>query len=401
MGMDENWARYLNMIVLLIASFLIVALLDFIIKKTLRVLSTRLAKRSKTNFDDILIKNKMPRNLAHIVPVILSLEFAPVIFYDFPYVENIVVIGLQVFAVVLILWIMRSLLNSFKDYFKSLPNFKDKPIDSYIQVFMIFAWLLGFVTILAVLTGISFFKFITTLGAASAVIILIFKDTILGFVASIQVSINDMVRIGDWISFEKYGADGDVIEINLATVKVQNWDMTITTIPTYALISDSFKNWRGMIDSGGRRIKRAVNIKINSVKHLTSSDIENLKRVELISEYLTQRQSDIDAYNKENNVNKELLLNGRNLTNLGVFRKYVQTYVEEHSAINKEMTIMTRQLEPTAKGIPLEIYAFSSDKRWQNYEYIMADIFDHVIASVGHFDLELFEFPNDSNFRNA
>jgi miniconductance mechanosensitive channel len=371
MGMDENWARYLNMIVLLIASFLIVALLDFIIKKTLRVLSTRLAKRSKTNFDDILIKNKMPRNLAHIVPVILSLEFAPVIFYDFPYVENIVVIGLQVFAVVLILWIMRSLLNSFKDYFKSLPNFKDKPIDSYIQVFMIFAWLLGFVTILAVLTGISFFKFITTLGAASAVIILIFKDTILGFVASIQVSINDMVRIGDWISFEKYGADGDVIEINLATVKVQNWDMTITTIPTYALISDSFKNWRGMIDSGGRRIKRAVNIKINSVKHLTSSDIENLKRVELISEYLTQRQSDIDAYNKENNVNKELLLNGRNLTNLGVFRKYVQTYVEEHSAINKEMTIMTRQLEPTAKGIPLEIYAFSSDKRWQNYEYIM------------------------------
>ena len=341
----------------------------------------------------------MPRNLAHIVPILLSLEFVPVIFYDFPYVENIASIGIQVFGIVLILWIIRSLLHSLKDYFKSLPNFKDKPIDSYIQVFMIFAWLFGFVTILAILTGISFFKFITTIGAASAIIILIFKDTILGFVASIQVSINDMVRIGDWISFEKYGADGDVIEINLATVKVQNWDMTITTIPTYALISDSFKNWRGMMDSGGRRIKRAVNIKISSVKHLNSSEIEKLKNVELISNYLTQKQADIDNYNQDNNVNKDLLLNGRNLTNLGVFRKYVQTYVEEHSAINKDMTIMTRQLDPAATGIPLEIYAFSSDKRWKNYEYIMADIFDHVIATIPYFDLEIFEYPNDSNFR--
>ena len=277
-GMDDNWAKYLNMFALLLGSLLIVLIIDYIIRKVLRSLSSRFANRSKTNFDDILIKNKMPRNLAHIVPILLSLEFVPVIFYDFPYVENIASIGIQVFGIVLILWIIRSLLHSLKDYFKSLPNFKDKPIDSYIQVFMIFAWLFGFVTILAILTGISFFKFITTIGAASAIIILIFKDTILGFVASIQVSINDMVRIGDWISFEKYGADGDVIEINLATVKVQNWDMTITTIPTYALISDSFKNWRGMMDSGGRRIKRAVNIKISSVKHLNSSEIEKLKK---------------------------------------------------------------------------------------------------------------------------
>lgn len=398
-GMDDNWAKYLNMFALLLGSLLIVLIIDYIIRKVLRSLSSRFANRSKTNFDDILIKNKMPRNLAHIVPILLSLEFVPVIFYDFPYVENIASIGIQVFGIVLILWIIRSLLNSLKDYFKSLPNFKDKPIDSYIQVFMIFAWLFGFVTILAILTGISFFKFITTIGAASAIIILIFKDTILGFVASIQVSINDMVRIGDWISFEKYGADGDVIEINLATVKVQNWDMTITTIPTYALISDSFKNWRGMMDSGGRRIKRAVNIKISSVKHLNSSEIEKLKNVELISDYLTQKQADIDNYNQDNNVNKDLLLNGRNLTNLGVFRKYVQTYVEEHSAINKDMTIMTRQLDPAATGIPLEIYAFSSDKRWKNYEYIMADIFDHVIATIPYFDLEIFEYPNDSNFR--
>ena len=208
-----------------------------------------------------------------------------------------------------------------------------------------------------------------------------------------------MVRIGDWISFEKYGADGDVIEINLATVKVQNWDKTITTIPTYALISDSFKNWRGMTDSGGRRIKRSLSIKLNSVKYLSANEIDKLKNIELISSYLETRQGNINEYNTTNNINKDLLINGRNLTNLGVFRKYAETFIENHSAINKEMTIMVRQLSPTSQGIPIEIYAFSSDKRWQNYEYIIADVFDHMIAAVSYFDLEIFELPNNSNFK--
>jgi miniconductance mechanosensitive channel len=263
---------------------------------------------------------------------------------------------------------------------------------------MIFAWVIGLLSAFAIITGIPFLSFITTLGAASAIIILVFRDTILGFVASIQVSINDMVRIGDWITFEKYGADGDVIEINLSTVKVQNFDKTITTIPTYALISDSFKNWRGMEDSEGRRIKRALNIKLDSVKYLTANQIDKLKKVDIISDYLSHRQSDIDNYNTEHNINKELMLNGRNLTNIGVFRKYIETYVENHSAVNKDMMIMARQLAPSTQGIPLEIYAFSSDKRWQNYEYIMSDIFDHIIAAVPYFDLETFELPSSSSF---
>lgn len=246
---------------------------------------------------------------------------------------------------------------------------------------------------IAIITNIPFLKFVTGMGAISAVVILVFKDTILGFVASIQVSINDMVRIGDWITFEKYGADGDVIEINLATVKVQNFDKTITTIPTYALISDSFKNWRGMNDSGGRRIKRALHIKQDSIKCLSDDDIKSLKKIELITSYLESKQKDISDYNETNTVNKELLLNGRNLTNIGVFRKYIQTYIENHSAINKDMTIMVRQLPPTAQGLPIEIYAFSSDKRWGNYEYIMADIFDHVLSAVPYFGLEIFELP--------
>lgn len=397
-GLTESTSKYLNMIALLIVLLIIVFIIDFITRKILLTIFSNFARKSKTNFDDILVKNKAPRNIAHIIPLLIALEFIPIVFTDFDYAEKIIEKGLQVFAIVLTLWIVRSFLRTLKDYFKTLPRLKDKPIDSFIQVFMIFAWLIGILSAFAIITGIEFLTFITTIGAASAVILLIFKDTILGFVASMQVSINDMVRIGDWITFEKYGADGDVIEINLSTVKVQNFDKTITTIPTYALISDSFKNWRGMEDSEGRRIKRSLSIKLDSVKYLSKDEIDKLKKINIITSYLEKRQSDIDDYNSEENIDKTLLLNGRNLTNIGVFRKYIETYVENHSAVNKDMMIMARQLSPTTQGIPLEIYAFSSDKRWQNYEYIMSDIFDHIIAAVPYFDLEIFELPSSSSF---
>lgn len=398
-GISTNTAKYLNILALIIALLIVVFVVDFVVRKILLTMFSRFAKRSKSNFDDLMVTNKVFRNIAHIIPLLITIELVPYVFIDFPYFENIILKTLEVFAIVLALWIVRSILNTFKDYLKTLPRLKDKPIDSYIQVFMIFAWIGGFVLAFAIITGTEAWKFLTAFGAASAVILLIFKDTILGFVASIQVSINDMVRIGDWITFEKYGADGDVIEINLATVKVQNFDKTITTIPTYALISDSFKNWRGMTDSDGRRIKRALNIKLDSIKYLSKDEVDKLKKIELISSYLETRQNDIEKYNTSKNVNKELLLNGRNLTNVGVFRKYVDAYINQLSSINKDMTIMVRHLEPTTQGLPIEIYAFSVDKRWANYEYIMADIFDHLLASVKYFDLELFELPNHSSFR--
>ncbi|MCK5638696.1 MAG: mechanosensitive ion channel, partial [Flavobacteriaceae bacterium] len=350
--------------------------------------------KTKSNFDNILISNKVFRKVAHIIPFYVALNLIPIIFTDFDFIENIIDKIVRVIYVIFILLVIRSVLNSLKDYFRTLPKLKDKPIDSFVQVFMIFTWIAGLLTIFAIISETEIWKFFTALGAASAVLLLVFKDTILGFVASIQVSINDMVRIGDWITFEKYGADGTVIEINLATVKVQNFDKTITTIPTYAMISDSFKNWRGMEKSGGRRIKRALVIKLSSVEYLTENRVNKLKEIKLISSYLENSQKNISSYNKEKNVNKELLINGRNLTNIGVFRKYAETYVENHSAINKDMMIMTRQLPPTTQGLPIEIYAFSSDKRWQNYEYIMADIFDHLIAAVPYFDLEIFELPS-------
>ncbi|TCK69324.1 miniconductance mechanosensitive channel [Winogradskyella wandonensis] len=390
-GISENVAKYLNMLALLLALLILAFVIDFITKRVLWRISSGIAKRTKTNFDDILIANKLPRNVAHIIPLIILIDFVPQVFSDFDLVEVIIEKTLKVVAILLTLRILRSLLHSIRDYLKTLPQYKDKPIYSYIQVFMIFMWVLAIFAIFAIITGISFWEFFAGIGTASAIIILVFRDTILGFVASIQVTVNDMVRIGDWITFDKYGADGDVIEITLATVKVQNWDKTITTIPTYGLISDSFKNWRGMSNSGGRRIKRSVIIKASTIKFLTDNEIERFKKIELISDYLNTRSKEILKHNEAIGADKSVLINGRNLTNFGIFRKYLQTYIENHSAINKDMTLMVRQLEQTTQGIPLEIYAFSSDQRWQNYEYIMGDIFDHVLAAVKFFDLEVYE----------
>ncbi|MDF4202582.1 mechanosensitive ion channel [Maribacter sp. SA7] len=392
-GLSEKGAAYLNLAILMIIALVLAYFLDLIIWKVLRSVSLKLARKSKTNFDNFLVANRVPRYIAHIIPLTILVKLVPFGFIGLDYAEKIALKFLNVLFVVLSLYVVKSVFTSINDYLKTKPRFRDKPMGSYIQVFMIFAWVVGIFTIFAIITEIQVWKFFTALGAGSAVILLIFKDSILGLVASIQVSINDMVRIGDWISFDKFGADGDVVEISLATVKVQNFDKTITTIPTYALISDSFKNWRGMQESGGRRIKRALIISQKSVRFLTDTDVEEFKKIQLIQPYLNTRYEQINTYNIENNIDKELAINGKNLTNIGVFRKYVNDYLQNHSAVNKGMTLMVRQLAPTPQGIPLEVYAFSADKRWENYEYVMADIFDHLLAALPYFQLQVYELP--------
>ena len=256
---------------------------------------------------------------------------------------------------------------------------------------MLFLWFIGIILILSVLTGREIGTFLASLGALSAIIILVFRDTILGFVSSIQITVNDTVRIGDWITMKGSDADGTVIEVNLSTVKVQNFDNTITTIPTYKLVSDSFINWRGMEESKGRRIKRSLLIKPSSVKFLENDDIEKLKKVDIISDYINSRAKEINNHNTKNNIDKSMLLNGRNLTNLGVFRVYVEKYLKDHPMTNDDLTLMCRQLEPTSQGIPIQIYTFSKDKEWTKYEGLTSDIFDHLLSSVKYFDLECFE----------
>jgi miniconductance mechanosensitive channel len=349
------------------------------------------AKKTNTRFDDLLISNKTTKYIAHLIPLLFIYKSVPVILNDFVYWETVFGKLVGIYIILLILWIVRTIFNALRDYLKLKPKYSDKPIDSYIQVIMIILWVIGITMIIYELFGIKAQTLLTTLGAVSAIVILIFRDTILGFVASVQVSLNDMVRIGDWITFDKFGADGDVIEINLATVKVRNFDYTTTTIPTYSLISDSFRNWRGMLNSDGRRIKRHLLIRAKSIRFLSPEELENLKKIELISQYIVTRQNEIDRYNTAHKIDKTLPINGRNLTNFGLFRKYITNYLENYPSLNKDMILLCRQLQPTAQGIPLEIYTFTKDKKFENYEYIMADIFDHIIASIGYFDLEIFE----------
>lgn len=393
-GYSETVSAYINLFVNFVFLLISVFIIHYIFKKILIEIFGVIAQRTKTEFDDLLVANKTTKYIAYLIPLLFINLTVPIIMKKFVYWEGIFSKGVEIYIVILVLWIIRSILNSVKDHLKKLPDFSDKPIDSYVQVVMIILWIFGVTSMILIIFNTSITTLFATFGAISAIVILIFKDTILGFVASIQVSVNDLVRIGDWVTFEKFGADGDVIEINLATVKVQNFDKTTTTIPTYSLISDSFKNWRGMQNSGGRRIKRSILIKVNSVRFLHVDELEGLKKIQLISSYLEQRQQDIEKYNINNNVDKSLTINGRNMTNLGIFRKYINQYLATHPGINKEMSLMCRHLQPTEKGIPIEVYAFSNDKRWINYEYIMADIFDHIIASVPYFDLEIYELPS-------
>ncbi len=394
-GYSETVSVYANLAVNFVLLIISVFIIHYIFKKILIEVFSSIAARTETQFDDLLVANKTTKYIAYLIPLLFVNITVPIIMKDFAYWEAFFRKGLEIYIVFLVLWIIRSILNSIKDYLKRLPDFSDKPIDSYIQVFMIVLWIFGVTTIVLILFETSFTTLFATFGAISAIVILIFKDTILGFVASIQVSVNDLVRIGDWVTFEKFGADGDVIEINLATVKVRNFDNTTTTIPTYSLISDSFKNWRGMQNSGGRRIKRYILIKANSVRFLKNEELEGLKKIQLVTSYIEHRQQDIEKFNTNNNIDKSLTINGRNMTNLGLFRKYINQYLASRPGINKDMTMMCRHLQPTEKGIPIEIYAFSNDKRWINYEYIMADIFDHIIASVPYFDLEIYELPSE------
>ncbi len=376
---------------------ILLAILAFILFKVMRGFAlkivSRMAAKSTTQFDDLLVKNKTFLNLSNLIVFYIVSALTDELYVDFVEFESFISHAISVLIVVFSIWTFRSFLKTVRDYLKTLDNFKDKPIDSYIQVVMIVLWMIGLIIIFSIITGKPLIKFLVGLGTLSAVLLLVFKDTILGFVASIQVAANDTVRIGDWITMEKYGADGDVFEINLASVKVRNFDKTITTIPTYYLISDSFKNWRGMSQSGGRRIKRAIIIKSNSIKYLEREKVEELKKIHLITNYIQHRQEEIDKHNEANKVDKSLLINGRNMTNFGAYRKYIDEYLNIHSAVNKDMPVMIRQLAPTTQGVPLEIYCFSKDKVWKNYEYIMADIFDHIIAAVPYFDLEIYELP--------
>jgi miniconductance mechanosensitive channel len=384
----------LNLLFLTLVIFLIIAILNFFSKKVISRFFNTISQSTKTNFDDYLVENRTPIYLSKLIPVFFIYWIIPFWFFDFEILIKYAFLALEIYIVLLAVWTVRSLLRAFKSFLKTVDSLKDKPIESFVQVILIFIWFVAVLNIFSIITGKEIATFLTAMGALSAVILLIFKDTILGFVASIQLSTNDLIRIGDWITMEQYGADGDVVEINLNSVKIQNFDKTITTIPTYKLISDSFKNWRGMSESNGRRIKRSLLIKGSSIKFMSGDELRELKKIKLIQNFIELKEKEIENHNSNLNVEKSVLTNGRNLTNLGLFRNYIEIYLDDIAVINSEMTVMCRQLSPSPHGLPLEIYAFSKNKEWKDYEHIMSDIFDHLLASLNTFQLELFEFPS-------
>ncbi|RTY88752.1 mechanosensitive ion channel family protein [Flavobacterium sp. RSP15] len=399
-GLDPIVALYLKLLTLIFVLFIISFLSWYLTKIIIVRFVHKIFLKTKVVWDDVLIERKVFEKIAYLVPAFIIIMVAPYIFGDFPKAIEYIIVLSNIFIILVIIRSVITVLSVFDEIVSNTLILKDKPITSYIQVLKIVVYFIGGILVLSIMLGKSPFYFLGAMGAMTAILLLIFKDTILGFVASIQMSVYDMVRIGDWISMPKYDADGDVMSINLNTVKVQNWDKTITTIPTYAFITDSFKNWRGMSDSGGRRIKRAIYLKVSSFQFCDEKMLSQFKKYKLIQNYITQKENEVHKTNSEILDNEIVSVNIRRLTNIGVFRIYAEKYITAHPNINKDMTIMVRQLESTSKGLPLEIYCFSAEKEWLKYETIISDIFDHLFTITSEFELEVFEEPTGNDFRN-
>jgi len=389
MGLNESLsiglAETVSTLSLLLLSIGIFFLVKFILKKTVY----KIIQRTTTKYDDLLIKNKVIGRICLLIPALLIGALLPDVLPDFPDTATSLGKLVKIFEIVIYTMILSSIVTTLEDIYNTQEMSKLKPLTGLVQVIKIVLYVLAVLIIIAYLMNTKLSTIFISLGTMSAVLMLVFQDTIKGFVGSIQLSANDMLRIGDWIAVGP--ADGNVLEINLTTVKVQNWDNTITTIPTYSLVSSPFTNWRGMSESGGRRIARTINIDVNTIRYCTPEMIEKYKHYSLIKDYITQKEEDILEYNKANRIDTSEIMNGRQQTNLGIFRAYIKAYIDHNPKLNHNLTMMVRQMQPTEFGVPLQIYAFSSDKQWTHYEDIQSDIFDHVISAAAMFDLKIYQ----------
>ena len=359
-------------------------------------------KNSKTQWDDKLVQRNLFHRLSHLAPIIVISFFLPQIWVGHPTAEGLIDAFSQIYTMLVVLLVVQALLDAFHDVYRTFEWSKQVPIYSFIQAIKLIVYMVGGVFIVAKLMGKDPSVIFGSLGALTAVLMLVFKDSILGFAAGIHLTTNKMLSLGDWLEMPKYGADGDVIEIGLTTVKVQNFDKTITTIPTYTLISDAFKNWRGMSESPGRRIKRSILIDLHSIRFCDEALLESLASIQAISGYIREKQKEVQAFNQQLVTGGlDHPANGRRLTNIGTFRAYLVAFLRQHPLINQEMTLLVRQLEPTPRGLPLQIYVFSSDKRWVEYEGIVSDLFDHILSVMKEFDLRAYQEPSGLDFHQG
>ena len=397
LGLNTTITTYISEAISLITLILITLALYYIILLVIKKTVYVFIQKSQSKRDDILIQNKVFNRICLLIPAFLIRFNIEAAIPSFPTLSSTIILFTKIYEVFIYSRVLDAILTTLNDIYDTYEISKSKPIKGFIQVLKTIIYIICALLIIAILTHKELSNILIGLGTLSAVLMLVFKDPILGFVGGLQLTINDMLRIGDWIVMEKSKADGEVLEIGLTTVKVQNWDKTITTIPTYSLISDSFTNWRGMENSGGRRIARSFVIDIDTVKFCTPEMLERFKKFQLVTQYITDKEKEIEEYNKANNIDNSNLVNGRRQTNLGIFRAYLNAYLANCPYINKDMTFMVRQLSPTETGVPIQIYAFSSNKAWISYENIQSDIFDHVFAVVTMFDLKIYQKPSSNS----
>ncbi|NDV66492.1 mechanosensitive ion channel family protein [Bacteroides sp. 224] len=404
LGLSENVTGIVSTVVIVLV---LIALALFIEKVCVRIILgiiQRIVKNTKATWDDIIFSPQVIGKLLGLITPILLYVLFPIVFKPTGEEGVTALVVAQrlcmVYIIAMFARFLSELLTACFTVYNSKEEFRDRPLKGLLQTFQIVIYFIAGIAIVSILIDKNPAILLTGLGASAAILMLIFQDSILGFVSGIQLTANDMLRVGDWIEMPKYGVDGDVIEVTLNTVKVRNWDKTIVTIPPTLLMKDSFKNWRGMVESGGRRVKRAIYIDMSSVKFCSEEMLDRYQKIQILSEYIDDKEKALSEYNKDHNVDNSVVVNGRRQTNLGVFRAYLNNYLSKHPSVNHEMTCMVRQLQPTEKGMPLELYFFTNTTAWVLYEGIQADVFDHVLSVIPYFDLKVYQNPSGSDFQN-
>ncbi len=381
----------------LILLLLVAVVVDLIVKRIVISIVRAIAKRSRTSWDDELVKHNVVGRLVQVAPaaiVYTGVGFLPGMPEELAILTRNIAVGYMILVLTLAI---TALLSAVHAIYSTSPAAKARPLKGFVQLVQIAVWIIAALMIVATILDRSPLLLLSGLGAMTAIVLLIFKDTILSFVASVQLAAQDMVRIGDWIEVPQFGADGDVIDIQLHTISVQNWDKTITTIPTHRLISDSFKNWRGMSESGGRRIKRSILFDLSSIRFLTEEEVDKFKRFKLLKDYVIDKSKELADYNAS--LESDVNVNQRRMTNIGTFRAYALNYLHNHPRVREDMTLLVRQLEPGAEGLPMQIYCFTNTTAWAEYEGIQGDVFDHLIAIVPEFGLRVFQTPSGADMQ--
>jgi miniconductance mechanosensitive channel len=410
-GLTGGFGQFLHLIILLAMLFLVGFVLDRITRLIIKVVVYRIVRRTKNPYDDILLEKGVFRRIAHFLPAVVIYYMLPHIINGVYFVEtgppdqvlkSLIDFAQNITSIYMIAVgasIILTGLSALNEIYNHLDVSGRIPIRGYIQVVQFLVILIAAIWVLSEIFDFQLKGFFTGLGAFMAVLVIVFRDTLLGLMASIQLSVNKMVRIGDWVTIPSRNADGTILDITVNTVKVENWDKTITTMPTYSLVSESVQNWRGMEESNGRRIKRSVNIDLGAVHFCSDQLLDRLENIHLISDYIKSKRKELEELNRKYPNSDLSMANGIRLTNLGIFRKYLELYLTGHPDIQHEMITMVRQLQPTDRGIPIEIYGFSSEKAWEIYENIQSDIFDHVLSVIPEFELRVFQNPTGADFK--